>query len=147
MADDVIMLIRPFQPEDADSVIDLWIRCRLVHPTNDPRKDIERKAAVRPDLFLVGLVEDRIIGSVMIGYEGHRGWINYLGVCPDHRKSGYGRQLMEEAERLLRVEGCAKINLQVRASNRAVVDFYRSIGFVEDDVISMGKRLIHDDQD
>ena len=134
-------MIRPFAPHDRDQVVDLWRRCGLVRPNNDPFKDIARKQKVRADLFLVGLIDNEIIGSVMVGYEGHRGWINYLGVCPRHRQRGYGRQLMEEAERLLRLEGCPKINLQVRASNSEALAFYKAIGFVQDDVISLGKCL------
>ncbi len=87
------------------------------------------------------MLNGEMVGSVMVGYEGHRGWINYLGVCPKHRKRGFGRQLMAEAERLLRLEGCPKINLQVRSSNADVLAFYRAIGYLQDDVISMGKRL------
>jgi ribosomal protein S18 acetylase RimI-like enzyme len=81
----------------------------------------------------------------MCGYDGHRGWINYLAVNPAHRSAGLGRALMAEAERLLRAAGCPKINLQVRSSNAAVIAFYRAIGFAEDDVISMGKRLERDE--
>jgi len=77
----------------------------------------------------------------MAGYEGHRGWINYLGVDPGHQRKGYGRAIMAEAERRLRAEGCPKINLQVRTSNQAVIAFYESLGFSIDAVISMGKRL------
>jgi ribosomal protein S18 acetylase RimI-like enzyme len=95
-------------------------------------------------LFLVGAVEGKVVASVMVGYEGHRGWINYLAVSPDFRKKGFGRRMMEEAERLLRAEGCPKINLQVRTSNGDVIAFYRAIGFLQDDVVSLGKRLEHD---
>lgn len=80
----------------------------------------------------------------MAGYEGHRGSINYLAVCPRHQRCGYGRQMMDEAERLLRTVGCAKINLNVRTSNTKVLAFYRAIGFIQDDVIGLGKRLEHD---
>jgi ribosomal protein S18 acetylase RimI-like enzyme len=95
-------------------------------------------------MFLVGLLDGKIVASVMVGYEGHRGWINYLAVSPDHQKRGFGKQMMEEAERFLRAEGCPKINLQVRTSNVEVLAFYRAIGFLKDDVVSMGKRLEHD---
>lgn len=81
----------------------------------------------------------------MVGYEGHRGWINYLAVDPDHQRLGYGRALMAEAERLLRAEGCPKINLQIRATNQGVIEFYRRLGYAVDEVVSMGKRLEHDD--
>jgi ribosomal protein S18 acetylase RimI-like enzyme len=136
-----MVTIRSYALADRDSVVDLWRRCGLVRPNNDPFKDIARKLKVRPDLFLVALLDNTVVGSVMVGYEGHRGWINYLGVCPNHRRRGVGRQLMEEAERLLRLEGCPKINLQIRASNSEVLAFYRRIGYLQDDVLSMGKRL------
>lgn len=99
-------------------MVALWRQCNLVRPTNDPHKDIRRKLRVRPDLFLVGLLEGKIVASVMAGYEGHRGWLNYVAVAPEHQRSGVGRALMEEAERLLRAEGCPKINLQVRTVTR-----------------------------
>jgi len=136
--------LRSFLPDDSDAVIALWHECGLLHPNNDPRKDIARKLRVRPDLFLVGTVDGLIVASVMVGYEGHRGWINYLAVSPAHQKRGYGRLLMEEAERRLRAEGCPKINLQVRTTNAAVLAFYRAIGYLQDDVVSLGKRLEHD---
>jgi len=136
--------IRSFRSEDEAAVVDLWTRCGLVHPANDPRKDIRRKSKVRADLFLVGTLDEKMVASVMVGYEGHRGWINYLAVNPDHQKKGFGRKMMEEAERLLRAEGCPKINLQVRTSNVEVLAFYRAIGFLRDDVVSLGKRLEHD---
>jgi ribosomal protein S18 acetylase RimI-like enzyme len=139
------MLIRPFQPSDESAVIDLWQRCGLVRPWNDPKKDIARKMLVRPDLFLVGLIDDAIVATAMAGYEGHRGWINYLAVAPEHRRAGLARQLMQEAERLLLVEGCPKINLQIRSTNAEVIEFYRRIGYAVDDVVSMGKRLTNDD--
>ena len=137
--------IRPFQLADETAVVALWRRCNLVRPTNDPHKDICRKLRVRPDLFLVGVVEGEIVASVMAGYEGHRGWLNYLAVAPEHQRRGFGRAIVDEAERLLRKEGCPKINLQVRTSNQSALEFYRSIGFAVDDVVSMGKRLERDE--
>jgi len=135
---------RSFRSEDEAAVIDLWTRCGLVRPHNDPKKDILRKSKVRPDMFLVGLLDEVIVASIMIGYEGHRGWINYLAVSPECQKRGFGKQMMEEAERLLRAESCPKISLQIRRSNVEVLGFYRAIGFVQDEVISLGKRLEHD---
>jgi len=117
-----------------------------VRPWNDPHKDIRRKLAVRADLFLVGILEGKIIASVMAGYEGHRGWINYLAVSPEHRRKGHARSLVNEAERLLREVGCPKINLQIRTSNQDVIEFYRRLGYAVDDVVSMGKRLEPDTQ-
>jgi ribosomal protein S18 acetylase RimI-like enzyme len=139
-----MLTIRAFQSGDAAAVVTLWERCALVKPQNDPWKDIARKTKVRPELFRVGLVDGRIVGTVMVGYEGHRGWINYLAVSPEYQGRGFGRQLMDEAERLLRAEGCPKINLMVRRSNAEVTAFYRALGYAMDDVISLGKRLEHD---
>lgn len=135
------MLIRSFQSDDEAAVIDLWQACGLVVPQNDPHLDIVRKLASQPELFLIGEEEGVIIGSCMAGYEGHRGWINYLAVAPAARRRGRARGLMEEAERRLRALGCPKINLQVRSTNAEVVAFYLSLGFKEDPVISLGKRL------
>jgi ribosomal protein S18 acetylase RimI-like enzyme len=137
--------IRAFHPADENAVIDLWLRCGLVALQNNPRADIQRKLQVAPELFLVGTIGDEIVATVMAGYEGHRGWINYLAVAPHLQKTGCGRQIMEHAERLLRERGCPKINLQVRTTNQHVIEFYRRLGFSIDDVTSMGKRLIPDE--
>lgn len=133
--------VRTYSPEDQPAVIDLWHRCGLLRPWNDPGKDIGRKLKANSDWFLVAVVENKIVGSIMIGYEGHRGWINYLAVDPDRRRQGVGRGLMEQAEELLRKAGCPKINLQVRSGNKEAADFYTRLGYLQDDVISLGKRL------
>jgi ribosomal protein S18 acetylase RimI-like enzyme len=95
-------------------------------------------------MFLVAECSGRLIGSCMAGYEGHRGWINYLAVHPDFQRQGLAARLMAEAETILAGLGCPKINLQIRKSNHSVRAFYESIGFVEDEVLSMGRRLITD---
>lgn len=138
------MNIREFQKEDTKAVIQLWQECGLVAPQNDPRKDIVRKLGVNPELFLIGEVNGNIIASVMGGYEGHRGWLNYLAVHPAHRKNGYARVIVIAVEKLIYQKGAAKINLQVRSSNTAVIEFYSSLGYGVDEVIGMGKRLIQD---
>ena len=138
------MEIRPFETGDEEWVIALWRCCGLVVPHNDPVADIQRKLAVSPELFLVGIVDEKPVATVMAGYEGHRGWINYLAIEPSLQRLGHGRQIMEQAERLLRDRGCPKINIQIRATNRAVVEFYRRLGFQIDDVLCMGKRLVVD---
>jgi ribosomal protein S18 acetylase RimI-like enzyme len=138
------MDIRPFEPADEDAVVALWERCGLTRPWNDPRKDIRRKLRVQPELFLVGVEEGAVVAAVMAGYDGHRGWIYYLGVAPECRRRGYGRAVLAEAERRLRDAGCPKINLQVRTSNAEVIEFYRRVGYVVDEVASLGKRLEYD---
>jgi ribosomal protein S18 acetylase RimI-like enzyme len=138
------MHIRPFEPADEAAVIALWQRCGLTRPWNDPKKDIRRKLRVRPDYFLVGVLDGAVVATAMLGYDGHRGWVYYLGVDPDHQNKGFGQAVMAEAERLLREAGCPKINLQVRTTNQKVIDFYRRLGYALDEVVSLGKRLEHD---
>ena len=138
------MEIRPFQPADEEAVIALWGRCGLLRPWNDPRRDIRRKLAVQPELFLVGVAGGAVVATAMAGYDGHRGWVYYLGVDPAHRRRGYGRRLLDEVERLLRPLGCPKINLQVRATNAAVVAFYETLGYAVEQRVSMGKLLAPD---
>jgi len=138
------MNIRPFQRNDEAAVIALWEQCRLTRPWNDPRKDIARKLQVQPELFLVGIVDHAIVASVMAGYDGHRGWVNYLAVSPEFRGRGFGRALMERVEKLLLEQGCPKVSLLVRAANTDVVAFYRHIGYAKDEVVSLGKRLMPD---
>jgi ribosomal protein S18 acetylase RimI-like enzyme len=135
------MEIIEYREKDAQAVIELWFRCNLVVPSNNPRQDIERKLKVDRELFLLGILKGKVIASVMGGYEGHRGWINYLAVDPAYRRNGYGCLIMAEVERRIHAKGCPKINLQVRGSNKAVIEFYRSLGYADDNVIGLGKRL------
>lgn len=138
------MNIRPFHRDDTEAVIRLWRSCSLIAAQNDPYKDIDRKLLVDPELFLVGEIDGEIMASVMGGYEGHRAWLNYLAVSPDHRKNGHGRAIVEAVEKLLAERGAPKINLQVRSTNSAVIAFYQSLGYKVDEVISLGKRLVED---
>ena len=138
------MKIRIYQEKDEADVINLWVKCDLVVPWNNPHLDIKRKLKVNPELFLVGILDGEIIASIMGGYEGHRGWINYLAVAPAYRRRGYGQKMMAAIEATLKAMGCPKINLQVRSSNAAVIQFYQAIGYKLDDVVSLGKRLVED---
>ena len=138
------MLIRPYRAADEAALLALWQACDLIKPQNDPRQDIARKLRVNPEWFLVGELDGYLVAGVMAGYEGHRGWINYLAVAPAHRRAGLGRAMMAEAERLLRAAGCPKINLQVRAENPGVIAFYERIGFAVEGAISLGRRLTKD---
>lgn len=138
------MQIRPFADADTDAVVALWQRCALVRPWNDPQRDIARKRAVQRELFLVAELDVAIVGSVMGGYDGHRGWVNYLAVDAAHRRGGLGRRLMAEVETRLRDLGCPKLNLQVREDNTAALGFYARLGYGRDSVVSLGKRLESD---
>lgn len=133
--------IRTFESADQEAVVRLWNDCGLVVPPNDPLQDIARKIRFQKDLFLVALRRGKIVGTVMAGYEGRRGWINYLAVSPAWQRKGIGRRLMQEAESRLLALGCPKVNLLVRTANSGVVEFYRKLGFSGDDVVSLGKRL------
>ncbi len=139
------MQIRPFDEADAEQLVHLWRACGLTRSWNDPSRDIARKLQVQRELFLVG-VDDAgaVIASVMGGYEGHRGWANYLAVSPHVRGQGYARALMTELEALLQVRGCPKLNLQVRGDNPEAIAVYRALGYSVDDTVSLGKRLIAD---
>lgn len=141
--------IRPFAVSDTEAVVALWRAAGLVKPWNDPYLDIERKLTVQPELFLVAEATGpaRVVGSAMAGYDGHRGWVNYLAVADPQRGTGLGRALMAEVERLLLERGCPKLNLQVRTSNTAVIAFYERLGYRLDDAVSLGKRLIPDGPD
>jgi ribosomal protein S18 acetylase RimI-like enzyme len=138
------VLVRAYKEADEARVIELWTFGGLVKPWNDPKQDIERKLKVQRDLFLVAELEGSIVGVVMAGYEGHRGWVNYLAVDIGQRRRGIATALMRDVERRLRALGCPKINLQVRLDNSAVQSFYVAIGFGVDEVVSMGKRLEDD---
>jgi ribosomal protein S18 acetylase RimI-like enzyme len=140
-----VLRVRPFVETDTEQVIGLWSRCGLLRPWNDPKKDIARKRRVQPELFVVGEVAGKLVAAMMVGYEGHRGWVNYLAVEPELQGRGLGRQMMAEAERRLLALGCPKIQLQVRKDNLDAIAFYQSLGYTEDAVVSMGKRLIKDD--
>ncbi|MGO3890217.1 MAG: GNAT family acetyltransferase [Paenalcaligenes sp.] len=139
------MDIRAYQPADESAVIALWEACGLTRPWNDPRKDIARKLTEQPELFLVGVEGEQLIATAMVGFDGHRGWVCYVAVDPAFQRLSYGKQLMHEAEQLLIARGCPKINLLVRSSNVKVLKFYAELGYTQDDVVSLGRRLIADD--
>jgi ribosomal protein S18 acetylase RimI-like enzyme len=135
------ILIRNFTAADKDEVIILWNLCRLIVPSNNPEKDIELKMSFQPELFFIAESEKKIIGTVMTGYDGHRGWLNYLGVHPEYRGVGCGRMLVEFSIQKLKELNCPKLNLQVRNSNTGVIDFYKRLGFSEHEVIGLQLKL------
>ncbi len=136
------MQVRPYEETDEQNVISLW---REVFPDppwwNDPALDIRRKLAVQRELFLVADDGGRVVGTAMGGYDGHRGWVYYVAVAPRSRRCGTGTALMRAVEARLTELGCRKLNLQVRAANAAVIDFYRNLGYTVQELISMGKLL------
>jgi ribosomal protein S18 acetylase RimI-like enzyme len=133
--------IARYRLEFQGAVVDLWKKCGLIVPQNDPVVDIRKKVDYQPELFFVALLDGLVVGSVMAGYEGHRGWLNYLAVLPEYQGQGYGRKLVEKAIAELRRLGCLKVNLEVRKSNSSVIDFYMHLGFKDNEVVGLGKRL------
>lgn len=125
-----------------DGVDALW---REAFPNDSPWNSasvaIPEKLRVQPELFLVAVAEDDVIGSVMAGYDGHRGWISRIAVRQSNRLRGVGRSLLAEAERRLSALGCTKINLQVVASNASVTNFYKQAGYAVEERVSMSKRI------
>ncbi|WP_116586118.1 GNAT family acetyltransferase [Pectobacterium versatile] len=138
------MEIRIFRQDDFEAVIILWERCDLLRPWNDPEMDIERKLNHDPDLFLVAEVNGEIVGSVMGGYDGHRGSAYYLGVHPDFRGRGIANALISRLEKKLIARGCPKIHLMVREDNDAVIGMYEKLDYEIVDSVTLGKRLIED---
>lgn len=134
--------VRPFLEDDQSSVVALWSEVFVDDPPrNDPRAVIGRKLRVQRELFLVGEFQGDIVGTVIAGFDGFRGWVYHLAVRPGCRRRGFGRELMREAEARLKALGCPKLNLQVRSSNAEVIAFYERLGYSVEDRASLGKIL------
>lgn len=134
--------IRPYKAQDEEAVVELWKTCFPDDPPwNQPRDVIRRKMTVQPELLFVALVGDQVVGTVLAGYDGFRGWVNKVATHPSHQRKGIASQLMRAAESALADMGCPKLNLQVRAENASVVEFYKDAGYEIENRVSMGKRL------
>ena len=134
--------IRAYSEPDEPQVVKLWQRTFPDDPArNEPKSVVGRKLSVQRELFLVGVLDGQIVGAVLGGYDGFRGWVYHLAVDPEFRRKGFGRELMFAVEELLHARGCPKLNLQVRARNSEVVSFYKSLGYSVEDHVSMGKVL------
>lgn len=136
------MQIRYYQDRDAQAVIALWNLVMAPRaPHNDPATNIRKKQEVADDLFFVATIDEQVIGTVMGGYDGHRGWIYSVAVDPEYHRQGIGSALLRHVEAALLQRGCLKINLQVRTSNTEVIAFYAKLGYEVEEIVSMGKRL------
>ncbi len=135
------MVIREIEDEDVDAVIAVWQRAGLTRPWNDPHEDIAFARRTPTATLLVLVSDDGIVGAVMVGHDGHRGTVYYLGVDPVQRGAGGGRALMEAAEAWLRARGIWKLNLLVRESNDAVLGFYATLGYGDQECRVLGRRL------
>jgi ribosomal protein S18 acetylase RimI-like enzyme len=126
---------------DVPVVVDFWHRCGLTRPWNDPVSDIAFARGNPSSTILLGRIAERMVASAMIGFDGHRGWIYYLGVDPDLRRQGLGARMMEAAEQWLRARGVPKLQLMIRDGNTAALAFYEALGLERQPVVTMGKRL------
>jgi ribosomal protein S18 acetylase RimI-like enzyme len=134
--------VRTYAATDFAGIRKLWEEAFPDDPPwNSAEAAIPGKIAVQPDLLLIAVGDGRLVGSVMAGYDGHRGWLYAVAVLKSHQRQGIGRALVREAERRLAALGCCKVNLQIRSANQAVVEFYRRLGYGVEDRISMGKRV------
>ncbi|TNV20222.1 GNAT family acetyltransferase [Buttiauxella sp. B2] len=140
------MEIRVFRQDDFEEVITLWERCDLLRPWNDPEMDIERKLNHDADLFLVAEVGGEVVGSLMGGYDGHRGSAYYLGVHPEFRGRGIANALLSRLEKKLIARGCPKIQIMVREENELVIGMYERLEYEQQEVMLLGKRLIEDQE-
>ncbi|HET6518412.1 MAG TPA: GNAT family acetyltransferase [Geminicoccaceae bacterium] len=124
--------VRPYRPPDLDRVVGLWHACGLTRPWNDPAGDIARCLASREAALLVGCdgaADGPVVATVMVGQDGHRGWLYYLAVAPERRRVGLGRRMVAEAEAWLAARGVPQVMLMVREDNASVVAFYRRQGY------------------
>lgn len=137
--------IRPATPDDRDAVIALWHACGLTRPWNDPQADFARALAGPASAVLVARVGGVPAGSVMVGYDGHRGWLYYLAVAPERQRTGLGRALMAAAEAWLRAHGAPKVQLMVREDNAAALGFYDALGFERQKVVTLGRFFAKDE--
>ena len=127
--------------EEAAGAIALWRACELTVPWNDPQSDFDRALATPTSTVLGGFIDDVLIATVMLGYDGHRGWVYYLAVAPDKQGQGYGKTLMKACEDWMKVRGVPKLQLMVRATNSKTVGFYEGLGYSDAEVVVLGKRF------
>jgi ribosomal protein S18 acetylase RimI-like enzyme len=141
LATAVDLTVSPIADADLDAVVELWTRCDLLRPWNDPQSDIAF-ARNRPNSdVLVGRQNGAIVAAVMVGHDGHRGTVYYVAVDPGFRNKGIGRAIMRAAENWLHERGVAKLNLMVRAENRNVRGFYDALGYGEQERVVYAKWL------
>jgi len=136
-----VLKIRAASPVDREEVIAIWQACDLVKPQNDPVLDFDLALQTQTSTVLLLEVASEVIGTVMVGFDGHRGWFYYLGIKPEHQNSGNGSALVAAAEDWLEAQGAPKAMLMVRHSNKKVIDFYKRIGYNVEEAFVLGKRF------
>jgi len=133
--------VESIEDRDIPEVIALWQRCGSTRPWNDPAADIALARKETNSTVLLGRQDGALVASVLVGHDGHRGWVYYVTVDPDHRFKGYGRAIMDAAEAWLRAKGIEKMQLMVRGDNTKVHAFYRSLGYFEQERVVFAKWL------
>ncbi|CAN5116359.1 GNAT family acetyltransferase [soil metagenome] len=133
--------VRPATAADAEAVIALWTVCGLTRPWNDPGADFDLALKTTSATVLVAVAADGMAGAVMVGFDGHRGWVYYLAVDPAARRGGLGRALMQAAEVWLVEQGAPKLQLMVRADNAEALAFHEALGLEVQPVTVLGRRL------
>ena len=136
-----MIAIRPYRDSDEREIVALWEKCGLTRQWNPPSADIALLRGSGHGEILVATQEGGVVGSVMVGHDGHRGWVYYLAVAPPHRRRGLGGRLMRAAEAWLRERGIRKVELMIRNTNAAVTVFYTRLGYGEEPVIVMSRWL------
>lgn len=133
--------IRDLQAQEAEAAVALWEACGLTRPWNDPHADLSRALGGASSTVLVAWESARLVGTAMVGQDGHRGWVYYLAVTPGQRRGGVGRQLMGAAEAWLAQRGVPKIQLMVRNANAAALGFYAALGYTDQECVTLGRFL------
>ena len=135
-----MITFRPIDASDIAAVIALWTECGLIRPWNDARRDIDFARGKESSDILVGIADGRLASSVMVGHDGHRGWLYYLAVGQAFQGKGWGKATVRAAEAWLKERGIWAVNLNIRTENAKVRAFYAAIGYELRDVITMGRR-------
>ncbi len=133
--------IGDLRPDEVEAAVALWETCGLTRPWNDPRADIALALGKPSSTVLAGRIDDRLVGTAMTGSDGHRGWVYYLAVSPDHQRKGYGAAMMQAAADWLRARGAPKLHVMIRSENVTVAAFYAKLGYEKSDTITMAHRI------
>jgi ribosomal protein S18 acetylase RimI-like enzyme len=139
-------MIRQLTAADRDAATDLWVRAGLTRPWNPPDEDFDRAVSGPTSAVLGAIDEQDVIATVMVGHDGHRGWVYYLAVDPSTRRRGLGRRMMQEAEGWLRARGAVKLNVMVRHGNAAALGFYDRLGYEDAEVTVLARWLTDADE-
>ena len=138
-----MLTVRSYAPADFEKVVALWEACELTRPWNDPASDIEFCVGSENSILLVGVAggESKIVATAMVGHDGHRGWIYYVAVAPEHQEKGAGREIMAHAEGWLAQRGVPKAMLMIRETNGKVIGFYERLGYAVEERVVMARWL------